>query len=199
MRIILIRHGQTKANMQRRYNGRTDEPLCAEGILQAQTAGILDSVTYVYVSPMERAKQTAKTCFPNAQMHIIEDFREMDFGDFEGRTADEMVCDAAYREWVNESCRGQCPNGEDRDSFQLRVLTAFDFIVHHAFERRLKEPAVVAHGGTIMEIMSQFAKPAQVYYDWHVPNCSGYEIFIDEDVWEEAPHFIEHKYLERLK
>ena len=95
MRIFLLRHGLTEGNIHRRYNGRTDEPLCQQGILQAQAAGILENMSYVYVSPMQRAVQTAKICFPNAQMHIIEDLREMDFGDFEGRTADEMADDTA--------------------------------------------------------------------------------------------------------
>lgn len=199
MRIILLRHGQTEGNLHRRYNGRTDEPLCALGIAQVRAAVILGNMEYAYVSPMLRAIQTANICFPNAQMHIIEDLREMDFGDFEGRTADEMVCDADYREWVDGNCEGQCPNGEDIASFKQRVQAAFDFIIRDAFERQLKELAVVAHGGAIMAIMSKFANPIRTYYDWHVPHCCGYETVIDEGALGEAPHFAENKYFERLK
>ena len=89
----------------------------------------------------------------------------MDFGDFEGRTADEMICDMAYREWVDGNCEGQCPNGEDKTTFQVRVQTAFDFVVRDAIERQLNKLAVVGHGGTIMSIMSKFAKSDQTLYD----------------------------------
>lgn len=198
MRIFLLRHGLTEGNIHRRYNGRTDEPLCQQGILQAQAAGILENMSYVYVSPMQRAVQTAKICFPNAQMHIIEDLREMDFGDFEGRTADEMADDTAYQEWVKGNCEGKCPNGESIVSFQKRVQAAFGFVINDAFERQLKELAVVAHGGSIMAIMSKFADPACNYYDWYVPNCCGYEIIVDQNTWEGMPHFSEYKYLERF-
>ena len=197
--VLLIRHGKTIGNMQRRYIGCTDEPLCEQGVAQAQSTGVLEDIIDAYVSPMQRAIQTAGICFPNANIHIIEDLREMDFGDFEGRTADEMICDMAYREWVDGNCEGQCPNGEDKTTFQVRVQTAFDFVVRDAIERQLNKLAVVGHGGTIMSIMSKFAKSDQTYYDWHVPNCCGYEIVIDKGAWEQAPQFAEYKYFERLK
>ncbi|NLX64211.1 MAG: histidine phosphatase family protein [Clostridiaceae bacterium] len=199
MRIILMRHGITEGNLHRRYNGRTDEPLCEEGILHAQAAGVLSNMAHVYVSPMKRAIQTARICFPNAQMHIIEDLREMDFGDFEGRTVDELACDAAYLEWVKGNCEGECPNGESIASFQKRVLAAFDIVIRDAIERQLKELAIVAHGGSIMAIMSKFAEPASNYYDWYVPNCCGYEIIVDQKTWEVIPRFSGHKYFERLR
>mgnify|MGYP000934530215 CR=1 FL=1 len=199
MRILLIRHGMTEGNIHRRYNGRTDEPLCEQGILQAQAAGVLNTMAHVYVSPMKRAMQTAKICFPNAKTHIIEDLREMDFGDFEGRTADEMASDTAYLEWVKGNCQGQCPNGESIASFEKRVQTAFEVVIRDSLERRLEELAVVAHGGSIMAIMSKFADPVGNYYDWYVPNCCGYEIIVDRNAWEDMPRFLEYNYLERLK
>jgi len=199
MKVLLIRHGMTEGNIHRRYNGRTDDPLCEQGILQAQAAGILSDMAHVYVSPMKRAMQTAKICFPNAQMHIIDDLREMDFGDFEGRTADEMACDPAYLEWIKGNCEGECPNGESIVTFKKRVQTAFIAVVHDAFERQIKELAVIAHGGSIMAIMSKFADPDRNYYEWYVPNCCGYEIIIDRDTWEVMPRFTEYKYMDRLK
>ncbi|HZK26078.1 MAG TPA: histidine phosphatase family protein [Thermoclostridium sp.] len=197
--VLLLRHGMTKGNMQRRYIGHTDEPLCEQGIVQAQAVGVIEDIAHVYASPMKRAIQTAKICFPNANLHIVKDLREMDFGDFEGRTADEMACDMAYRKWVDGNCEGKCPNGEDKASFQKRVQKAFDFVVHDAIERQLSKVAVIGHGGSIMSVMSKFAKSERAYYDWHVPNCYGYEIVIDTDVWEQSPHFVEYKYFERLK
>lgn len=199
MRIILLRHGQTEGNRQGRYIGRIDEPLCAQGLSQAQAAGRVDDMACVYVSPMLRAIQTAKICFPNAQMRIIDDLREMDFGSFEGRTAEEMAYDADYRKWVRVNCEGRCPNGEEVSAFRQRVQAAFEDIVGEAIERKLKELAVVAHGGTIMAVMSEYARPKRAFYDWHVPHCRGYETVIGEGEWKQRPCFAEYKYLHRLK
>jgi alpha-ribazole phosphatase len=84
MQIILMRHGLTAANMKRLYNGRTDDPLCAEGIAHARASGTDATVTQLYASPMKRALETARIKFPNAEITVYDELREMDFGDFEG-------------------------------------------------------------------------------------------------------------------
>ena len=119
--IVLLRHGKTEGNLYGRYNGRTDEPLCAEGIDGAEAARHFSEISLVYSSPMQRAQQTARICYPNAQIVTSPDLREMDFGDFEGRTADEMEHDADYRAWVAGGCVDVCPNGEGIPDFAKRA------------------------------------------------------------------------------
>ena len=111
--IVLLRHGKTAGNQLGRYNGRTDEPLCEEGIREAEAAERHPEIQLVYSSPMLRARQTAKICFPNAEIIPIPNLREMDFGDFEGRTAQEMELDPVYRTWVDGGCVDRCPNGRE--------------------------------------------------------------------------------------
>ena len=113
----------------RRYIGRTDEPLSPQGIRQAAAAGNNTGLSLVYVTPLLRTRQTAEIMFPNARQVTVEDLREMDFGDFEGKSAQEMGFDQAYRDWVDGNCMGQCPGGESRDTFANRVQTAFENIV----------------------------------------------------------------------
>ena len=87
--VVLIRHGATEGNVQKRYIGRTDEPLCPHGQVQAAClAGV--EADRIVVSPMLRARQTADLAFPGREYEIAEDLRETDFGEFEGKTADEM-------------------------------------------------------------------------------------------------------------
>ena len=106
----------------------------------------------------------------NAQMHITKICGRW-IRDFEGRTADEMADDTAYQEWVKVIVRGNVPT--EKASFFRTSTGSFGFVINDAFERQ-KELAIVAHGGSIMAIMSKFAILACNYYDWYVPNrCSG--------------------------
>lgn len=106
-RVYLIRHGLTEGNRLRRYIGRTDEPLCAAG-RAALSAAPLKGIETVYVSPLLRARETAAILFPHARQIVVDDLREMDFGAFENRSADDMKNDAAYRAWVDGLCEGDC-------------------------------------------------------------------------------------------
>ena len=81
MKWVLIRHGQTQGNLEHRYIGcRTDEPLCAQGVAELR-AKKYPPVTHVFVSPMRRCMETAQLLYPDAQIAVIEDFRECDFGE----------------------------------------------------------------------------------------------------------------------
>ena len=168
MQITLIRHGKTAGNLLHRYIGKTDEPLCAEGIAEA-TAHEKDlSLKKVYVSPLIRTQQTAQILFPNAQQIIIDDLREMDFGIFENRSADEMADDKEYRAWVEGMCEGTCPKGECRADFVKRTFSAFRSVVENAED----DCVFVVHGGTVMAIMSELKGGS--FYDFYVPNLGEY-------------------------
>ena len=170
MQITLIRHGKTAENLAGRYMGRSDAPLCPEGIADAQRAAKDETLARVYVSPLLRARQTAAILFPNAEQVVVEDLQEMDFGDFEGRTAAEMEHDPAYRAWVDDLCRGACPNGESQAGFRKRVTAALFALIARADG----DCTVVSHGGVIMAIMAELAEPKKDFYDWYTPNLCGY-------------------------
>ncbi|MDR2421591.1 MAG: histidine phosphatase family protein [Oscillospiraceae bacterium] len=187
MEIILIRHAETAGNLERRYIGVTDQPLCEQGIKTAVKSGIMPSVPLVYASPMIRAAQTATIKFPNARVMLVPGLREMDFGLFEGRTADEMREDAEYLAWVSGGCREPCPRGEGIRGFTTRVCVTFSELVGENIARRHSYLLIVAHGGTIMAIMERFARPRRDYFEWPAPNCGGYRAQLDEETWPANP------------
>ena len=189
MEVILLRHGQTAGNRAHRYIGGTDEPLCEAGITALRTAGPFPAVPHVYVSPMLRAKQTAALLFPNADQTEADGLREMNFGDFEGRSAYEMINDTAYRTWVEGGCISACPGGEAMGAYTTRVCAAFYEIVLKAIARAEQRVIIVAHGGSIMAIMCRCAKPQRDFYHWYVRNGCGYRASLDEAVWAEHPVF----------
>ena len=189
MTIWLLRHGKTAGNLLGRYNGRTDDPLCEEGVREAEAAQHHPEISLVYSSPMLRARQTAKICFPYAEIVTVPDLREMDFGDFEGRTAEEMEFDPAYRAWVAGGCVDRCPNGEGIPDFGQRAATAFAGAVQDAISRGETEIGVAAHGGVIMAVMTAFSGSDAPYHDWYVLNCGGYHITLEEKDWAKKKRF----------
>ena len=175
MQIYLFRHGQTPGNAASRYLGVTNEPLSELGIQTAQAAGCDPTVTEVLVTPLLRTQMTAAILFPKARQRVCPGLREMDFGVFEGRSAREMADDPDFRWWVEQTrCMGPCPHGEARMVFQHRVCAAFRREVEKAMEANAERLHLVVHGGTIMSVMSRFARPEADYFDWRLGNCQGY-------------------------
>ena len=177
MELVLIRHGQTPGNEERRYVGIVDQPLSDAGRAQARAAGARDDVVRVYVSTLKRTHETAALMFPRAEQVVVEGIQEMDFGAFAGRSADEMADDSDYRAWVESECTAPCPDGESQGHFTDRVCAALEKLLREASERGEKQLVVVAHGGTMMSFLDRYGNdPSKKYWEWLLGNCEGYRI-----------------------
>ena len=161
-------------NLAKRYIGKTDEPLCKIGIERAKSSGIFPEVKTVFSSPLSRAQKTAQIKFPNSRIEIIPDFREMDFGIFDGYSSDEMIDWKEYTAWVDGMCEAPCPGGEDIFSFSARVTKAFTALISDCAARGDEAVYIVAHGGSISAIMEEFAIPKRKYFDWFLENCCAF-------------------------
>lgn len=95
-RLILVRHGQTDHNVQRRLQGQIDIPMNATGAAQAEAVGeslsTLSDVAAVYTSPLSRARATAEAIAVRHGLGVHGDPRllERSFGEWEGLTRDEV-------------------------------------------------------------------------------------------------------------
>ena len=183
--LYLIRHGKTEGNMEKRYVGRTDEPLCEAGVCEIiERRNILLRSFLpekVYVSPMLRCRQTAEQLFPGVDQEVLDDLREMDFGQFEYKNYEELSDDMRYQAFIDSGGCLDFPEAEPQQQFRKRVRKAFAQCLekHEAMARLAsgdpQEPLVfVVHGGTIMAIMEEFARPHRDYFDWQVRSLSGY-------------------------
>ena len=175
MKLIFIRHGQTQGNAEGRYLGKTDEPLCPEGIeyikKKVRERGYPEA-EIVWSSPMKRCLQTARLIYPDADVRIEEDLRECDFGKFEYKNYVERSQDEEYRAWVNSGGTLPFPGGEDADDFRRRSREAFLRVV-----RQYEDDDVIAfavHGGTMMSVFSKFEEPPSGYFDRQPENGCGY-------------------------
>lgn len=175
MTIALIRHGQTPGNAQGRYIGsRMDEGLSEAG-RAALTGRSAPKARRVFVSPMRRALETARLLYPLLEPEIVADFRECDFGEFEGKNYAELNGRSDYQAWIDSGGQLRFPGGESREEFVERCVRAWD-----ALRPTLKEDcALIAHGGTIMAIMAHCARPQGDYYDFQVKNGEGF--LLNED------------------
>lgn len=175
MRILLIRHGKTKGNLENRYVGRTDEPILEESaraLRQKNLGGFCPDA--VYASRMLRCIQTAQCLFPEREICIRDGLEETDFGAFEYKCYEELNGDPAYQAWIDSGGMSAFPGGESGADFRKRCCRAFRDCVEDAKSRGAKTAAVVAHGGTIMAVMEAFGEPKRDFYDWQPANGGGF-------------------------
>lgn len=178
--MTLIRHAPTRGNMQGKYIGRTNLPLCYEGRALARGQKGWPGVPRVYTSGMARSVQTAEILFPGAALVHEGGLAEMDFGDFEGRSWREMESDAAYRAWVDSGCEAPCPGGEAKTDFTARCCGAFLAVLEKEQAAGSQHVYMVAHGGTIMAVLSCLALPQQPYFSWKSAYCGGYLLAVED-------------------
>lgn len=190
VQVFLLRHGRTKGNEERRYVGRTDEGLSPEGRREMEglhDSGALVRPDYLYCSPMKRCRESAEILYPGMTGQAVEEFREIDFGDYEGKTAAELLHNPAsgYQKWIDSGGAMTFPNGEARDTFMdrcrkgfARVLTEVLKNVHRgskeSSDREKLIVSIVAHGGTIMSILSGIC--GGDYYDYMCGNGEGFQV-----------------------
>lgn len=181
LEVLLLRHGQTQGNLEKRYIGKTDEPLLLDDTesmrkisafqKRLEQEGIAGSQK-LFVSPMLRCRQTAELLFPGQEQVVIDKLREMDFGRFEAKNYMELSADPAYQAWIDSDGRLPFPEGEDRECFIRRTMEGFRQMTEQAWRENCGQIAAVVHGGSIMAILSCLMQDD--YFAYQVPNLAGY-------------------------
>lgn len=182
VRIYLIRHGKTPGNEERRYIGRTDESLSEAGREEIRSRQY-PPVDFVFTSPMKRCVETAEIIYPQVPKEVIPEFRETDFGIFEGKNYEELKDNPLYIRWLESGGTQAFPEGESREEVRERVKEGFQKVGKHIREREWSEleisVALVVHGGTVMELVSELF--GGNYYDYQVRNGEGYSFDLSYD------------------
>ena len=165
-RLILVRHGETVGQSSIRYYGATDVPLSDLGRDQAREArDQIPGETFeaVWASSLCRAWESARIIAPGHSVRIESDFREIDFGRWEGLTREEIeeTDPALFADWQSGKPGFKYPEGEERHAFRQRIERGL---------RRLRATGaasvlVVAHKGvvrTLLEITSHQTLEAEM-------------------------------------
>ncbi|MGE0226976.1 MAG: histidine phosphatase family protein [Dehalococcoidia bacterium] len=149
-RLYLVRHGETDGNAAGRTQGRRDVPLNDTGRAQAAAVGAVVAAltpSAVYASPSSRARGTAHAIATPLGLDVIVDERlsEVDHGDLDGMTGEEMreryaAFIASWRE--DSGVDVPIPGGESLRQAQGRMVAAAREIVDR---HRGQDIAVVSH------------------------------------------------------
>lgn len=147
-RLMLLRHGQTELSVQRRYSGRGNPALTAEGRRQADAAarylGERGGIAAVVTSPLQRAYDTAAAAAKALGLDVVvdDDLIETDFGAWEGLTFAEAAQrdPELHRRWLRDTSV-EPPGGE-----------SFDAVAHRV--RRARNRIIAEHGAATVLVVS---------------------------------------------
>lgn len=160
--LTLIRHGQTRANVEGRWQGRGDWDLDEVGHSQAEALGEwYGRHPTVYTSPLKRAASTARRVASNGSI-AVDDLMEIHMGEWEGLTTDEIVerwpedMETIYRHGVDLPRGG---SGETWAQLAERVGLAIAGLDHDPGGHTV----AVAHGGAIRAYVSSLTKTTDTY------------------------------------
>ena len=138
--LFLVRHAEPAITGV--FLGHCDPPLSEKGREHASALLTDVALSIVYTSPLKRARETAERIARGAPIEVVEDFREISFGAWDGRTwADVEAEDPAFAARKYADWRGvTLPGAEPWSEFSIRVLRVFRQI-----EAGPRPAAVVAH------------------------------------------------------
>ena len=157
---ILVRHGESVWNSQRRIDGTLDPELSPRGRRQTDLlvghlrAHLSEAVAAIYASPLRRAAQTAEQIAATYKLPVIHepDLREISLGKWEGMTVAEIqaATPGRYEQWLEDPLTFPAPGGEDLRAFERRVVGAL-----HRMQAAHPgaDLIVVSHGGAIKTLL----------------------------------------------
>ncbi len=190
-RALLLRHGETEANVKWIYCGATDVPLSdagRAGLKALRAAGGYPDVSgwRVCTSGARRAEETLELLYGPVPHRLVPGLWEMNFGAFEMRAYEELKDDAAFLAWREGAADVPAPGGESGVMMRARVLAAFA-----ALRAEGGDFLAVSHGGPIAAIMaSLFPDEGRDRFAWQPANGCGWLVTFRGEkpaAWEAVP------------
>ncbi|WP_223068981.1 histidine phosphatase family protein [Paenibacillus caui] len=126
LELVLVRHGMTRWNAERRYLGHSDIGLLPEactGLARLKAELAYETFDAVYCSDLVRCRETLLCIRPDLAEAAAYDsrLREMNFGGWEGCTYEMLRHNPDYRAWIDDPKQTTPPGGESWDMFEGRV------------------------------------------------------------------------------
>ncbi len=163
-RLILVRHAEAEG--QGCYIGRgSDPPLSDRGREQAHKLRRQDfpcprrDGAVLFSSPLRRAVETAEILFGHepdaAEIEIVHDFAEIDFGRWEGLGWREIsrMEESRYRQWLDKPVETSPPGGESLKDFSERVGACLEDVFKRIDLLKADTACFVVHAGVIRSIL----------------------------------------------
>lgn len=162
LELVVVRHGLTAWNRDRRYQGQRDIPL-----LMPEAVADLDRLRdhlaakpfdAIHCSDLVRCRQTLSHVLDGSGVpaHFDLRLRELDFGDYEGRRYEELKDLAAYRAWIDSRGEQAPPGGESTAMLRQRLDGWLAELLGEAVASGHRRLLTVTHGGVIRELRRRF-------------------------------------------
>ena len=164
--IHFIRHGSIDDTLAGKYIGTTDAPLSDRGRMDLRKLDYeykYPGTQVVFTSPLKRCTETAKILYPEQNPLVIDNLSECNFGEWEGKTADELKNDP---------------------DFTRRVCKMFESIVEGLMKTGTTESVIVTHGGVIMTLLAVYGLPQAKPFEWTMDNGFGYSLRVTPVLWQ---------------
>ena len=170
MKLTLLRHGETDGSRRDLYYGAADIPALPESLAALhENAAAYPRAKRYYTSGLLRTEQTLAALYGDVPHVQLPGLREMDFGEFEMRSYEELKDDPAFRQWMTDSEHNPCPNGESAPQTMARNLAAMETVLASD-----EDAVCVIHGGVIAGFMMTWFGGLRV--DWYRQAGTGYQV-----------------------
>lgn len=180
--IYLVRHGETAANKEDIFRGRSEIPLSENGKEQAECLRRYFAdipVTEVLYSPLTRARQTAELGFPEVPRAPLETVINIDVGSWTGRPKKQIQAEDPKRwdMWLSAPESLDFPDGETLGDVRARA----GLFVKSVVREQKTDLVVVSHRSVIKVILSLVLGIEQNYFwRFHLDNGSVSLLLHDE-------------------
>jgi len=177
MQITFIRHAITDWNATGRWQGHSDTPISALGVRKAYLlAKRLERHTFdaIYSSPLERARHTLELALPGARPIFEDRLKELDFGEFEGRTYAENAAHPQFLAWLEDPYTRPTPGGESLEDVVARMVSWLETLPPDGEPEESEKPEkhylAVSHSCAIRALLSHLMHLPMVVNDgYHFP------------------------------
>lgn len=172
MDIYVVRHGLTAWNVEKKYLGWTNQSL-----IQSEKHQLDLLKNYVkdiefdacFSSDLIRCVETFSYLCPNRQPILDTRLRELNFGEWEGKTYETLKENHHYQQWLKDWETIAPPKGESLVEFKVRINAFLKELLttHH------QKILIVTHGGVIRYMLSLLIKDLS-FWDVPIKNNKGY-------------------------
>ncbi len=189
--LLLVRHGETAANVTGIWQGSTDGVLNGRGEVQAHAiaARLADDnpgIVAIYSSPLSRAARTAEIiaqAVGNPPLEFTPTLAEFNLGEWEGLPYEQLRHEKRLWERMNADLAFAPPGGESAVEFAMRLVQGFQSIAgRHPGQTVL----IVSHGGAISTALAMLIdQDGTRWTSYQMANCALSELTFDP-----APHLL---------
>jgi broad specificity phosphatase PhoE len=187
MKVIFVRHGEITSNTLHIYSGRSQEPLNANGIIQAKKVAeklASEGISHLFCSPLLRAAETAKFIAVKSGLEPVmrEAFNEIAMGPWEGMSESDVAkrYPNEWRIWSKTPEALILPGRETLAQLQERIIVGLSEVFKKSVNAQ--KICVVSHVAVI-RVALLFAEQRCLndYKQVSVPNATPISLDIDEN------------------